>query len=209
MVGAAEVDEVLEACLPTKVWEQYRERGLGTVLARYVELLERWNRVVGLTAVRDGREMVRRHVGEGLCCAVTLPACGTLLDLGSGAGLPGVPVQLMRPELEVTLAEAQGRKAAFLREVVRELGLPARVHGGRAQELQKRSFECVCLRAVDPMGQALDAASELASRCVCVLGSPAMAETYGARLDGWELRDEASTVGSGSTVYLYEPALSA
>ena len=207
MVGAAEVDGVLQACLPAAVWEQYRERGLGAVLARYLELLQRWNKAVGLTAVRDGREMVRRHIAEGLCCAVALPACGTLLDLGSGAGIPGIPVQLMRPELEVTLAEARGRKAAFLREVVRELGLPARVHAGRAQELPKGSFGCVCLRAVDPMAQALEAASELASQHVCVLGSWSMAETYEAGLDGWELCTTALSVEGGSTVYLYRPVL--
>ena len=206
MLSTGEVDEVLQACLPAAVWGQYRGRGLETVLMRYLELLERWNRVVGLTAVREGKEMVRRHIAEGLCCAVMLPACATVLDLGSGAGLPGIPIQLMRPELEVTLAEAQGRKAAFLREAVRELGLPSRVHGGRAQELRKRSFGCVCLRAVDPTEQALRAASELACRCVCVLGSALMGETYRAGLDGWELRRTGPSVEGGSTVYLFDPA---
>src|SRR5580658_4282339 len=96
-------------------------------LGSYLELLLRWNARTNLTAIREPEGIVCRHFGEGLFCglrlAERLPATGaTLLDFGSGAGFPGLPIQLLLPELRVTLAESQGKKAAFLREAVRTLG---------------------------------------------------------------------------------------
>ena len=84
----------------------------------------------------------------------------TLLDFGSGAGLPGIPIALCRPEIAVTLAESQGKKAAFLQEAVRVLGIKAKVHAGRAEALQE-TFDCVILRAVDKMAKAVAAAVQL------------------------------------------------
>ncbi len=84
----------------------------------------------------------------------------TLLDFGSGAGLPGIPIALCRPEMAVTLAESQGKKAAFLQEAVRVLGLKAKVHAGRAEALGA-VFDCVILRAVDKMPKAVAAAVPL------------------------------------------------
>jgi 16S rRNA (guanine527-N7)-methyltransferase len=83
-----------------------------------------------------------------------------VLDLGSGAGFPGLPIQLLLPELRVTLAESQNKKASFLREAVRTLGLAnAEVWAGRAEEMAAgRSYEVVTLRAVDNMPAALAAA---------------------------------------------------
>jgi len=84
----------------------------------------------------------------------------TLLDFGSGAGLPGIPIALCRPEIAVTLAESQGKKAAFLREVVRTLALTAKVHADRAESL-RTAFDCVVLRAVDKMPKAVASAAKL------------------------------------------------
>jgi 16S rRNA (guanine527-N7)-methyltransferase len=83
-----------------------------------------------------------------------------LLDFGSGAGFPGIPIALCRPVIAVTLAESQGKKAAFLREAVRALGLAATIHSGRAEVLQT-VFDCVTLRAVDRMGVAVQEAAQL------------------------------------------------
>ena len=66
-------------------------------LSAYLDLLLRWNAKTNLTAIREPEEMVRRHFGESLFVAAHLPACSTLLDLGSGAGFPGLPIQLARP----------------------------------------------------------------------------------------------------------------
>lgn len=121
----------------------------------YLDLLVRWNARMNLTAVRDREGILSRHFLESIECAQLLPAgIETLLDFGSGAGFPGIPIALCRPEIAVMLAESQGKKAAFLREAVRTLGIEAVVHSGRAEILEKR-FDCVTLRAVDKMAEAV------------------------------------------------------
>jgi 16S rRNA (guanine527-N7)-methyltransferase len=135
--------------------------GLLAQLELYLDLLLRWNARTNLTAIREPEQIVTRHFGESLFAGQALSAYltqgATLLDLGSGAGFPGVPIQLLRPDLQVTLAESQNKKSAFLHEVVRQLGLSTAVHAGRAEALT-RTFDCVTLRAVDNMPSALAAA---------------------------------------------------
>ncbi|MFP5236170.1 MAG: 16S rRNA (guanine(527)-N(7))-methyltransferase RsmG [Acidobacteriota bacterium] len=127
----------------------------------YCALLLRWNARTNLTAVRDEDGILRRHMAESIACARSLPAgIRTLLDLGSGAGFPGLPIALCRGEIAVTLAESQNKKAAFLREAVRALGVPVRVHAGRGELLRER-FDCVTLRAVDRMADAVGVAAGL------------------------------------------------
>jgi 16S rRNA (guanine527-N7)-methyltransferase len=129
--------------------------------AEYVSLLLRWNVRVNLTAVRDEEGILSRHMVESIACARSLPAgIHTLLDLGSGAGFPGVPIALCRPEIAVSLAESKGRKAAFLQEVIRVLGISAKVEAQRAESLSVQ-FDCVILRAVDRMTKAIETAAEL------------------------------------------------
>ena len=134
------------------------------VLARldaYLALLLRWNARTNLTAIRNPDEILRRHFLESILAARALPVgIRTLLDFGSGAGFPGLPIALCRPEIAVTLAESQHKKAAFLREAVRTLQLSVAVHADRAESLAHR-FDCVTLRAVDRMPDALAAATPL------------------------------------------------
>ena len=116
---------------------------------------------MNLTAVRDPDVLVRLHLAECLRAAQRIPGgVETVLDFGSGAGIPGIPIQIACPELRVTLAESQKKKAAFLREVVRELGLGgASVHAGRVENMPLSTvFDMVTLRAVDKMGEAMQAA---------------------------------------------------
>lgn len=127
----------------------------------YLSLLLRWNTRVNLTAIRDEVGILSRHFVESIACARSLPSeIATLLDFGSGAGFPGIPIALCRPEIAVTLAESQGKKAAFLQEAIRLLEIGANVYSGRAETL-KTQFDCVALRAVDRMQQATMAASRL------------------------------------------------
>ncbi len=128
---------------------------------RYLSLFVRWNERVSLSAVRDEQSILSRHFVESIFCARRLPAgISTLLDFGSGAGLPGIPISLCRPEILVTLAESNGKKAAFLRECVRQLELSAEVYDGRAETLTGH-YGCVTLRAVDRMAGAVKAAAAL------------------------------------------------
>ena len=129
----------------------------------YLSLILRWNARVNLTAVRDEDSILSRHFVESIACARSLPAgISTLLDFGSGAGFPGIPIILCRPEISVTLAESQGKKAAFLHEALRVLGISANVHSGRAEAL-RAVFDCLTLRAVDKMDLAVQAASQRVS----------------------------------------------
>jgi len=126
-----------------------------------LSLFLRWNARINLTSIRDEEGILSRHFVESIACARALPAgVSTLLDFGSGAGFPGIPIALCRPEIAVTLAESQGKKSAFLREAVRVLGVTILVHSGRAESLATH-FDCVTLRAVDKMQLAVQSAAHL------------------------------------------------
>jgi 16S rRNA (guanine527-N7)-methyltransferase len=122
----------------------------GTELAAleaHYELLVRWNRKLNLTAIGDIEDAVERHYCESVFLAVNLPS-GRLriADVGSGAGFPGVPVAVMRPDCEVVLIESHQRKAVFLCEATRTLP-NVRVLAMRAEEV-KEPFDRVISRAV-------------------------------------------------------------
>jgi 16S rRNA (guanine527-N7)-methyltransferase len=143
----------------------YGIRQLDSVLTgrfeAFYSLLLRWNAKLNLTAIRDTDGILSRHFVESIACAQALPSgIASLLDFGSGAGFPGIPIALCRSDISVTLAESQGKKAAFLQEAVRVLGISAKVYSGRAETLGVR-FDCVVLRAVDRMPKAVEAASRL------------------------------------------------
>lgn len=135
-------------------------------LSIYLDLLLKWNARTNLTSIRTPDEIVRRHFGESLFASRHIAKANTLLDLGSGAGFPGLPIQLARPELLVTLAESQNKKASFLREVVRTLGLRTVVWAQRSELLPAdQRFDIVTLRAVDnPAAALLEARAHLAER---------------------------------------------
>lgn len=127
----------------------------------YYRVLQRWNAQINLTAIRSEEEILRRHFVESIAVARALPGgIQRLLDFGSGAGFPGLPIAICRPEISVVLAESQVKKSAFLRETMRNLGIAVEVHSGRAEAIG-RVFDCVILRAVDQMQAAAKAASSL------------------------------------------------
>lgn len=129
----------------TADWSSCRERleaGLGLMqlelpaearekLLAYLQLLSKWNKAYNLTAVREPLEMVSRHLLDSLSILPCVGA-GPLADLGTGAGLPGIPLAIVRPELSVTLVDSNGKKTRFLHQAVLELGL------SNAKVLQQR-----------------------------------------------------------------------
>ena len=130
---------------------------LAPPLLAYLALLDRWNRTYNLTAIRDPREMVTRHLLDSLAMHAFVED-GSLADLGSGAGLPGIPLALAKPGLQVTLVESNGKKARFLREAVRTLGLTnARAAESRAEALDLDAdnrgiaYNAITARALDTL----------------------------------------------------------
>lgn len=121
---------------------------------------------MNLTAIREPKEIVQRHFGESLFAARHLldqKRPQTAIDLGSGAGFPGVPFAMLAPDVQVTLIESQQKKATFLKELVRVLELKnVRVFGDRAESCRETA-ELVMLRAVERFQDALKMAISLTS----------------------------------------------
>lgn len=124
----------------------------------YVDVLLKWNRKINLTAVRDPEEIITRHFGESFFAAShLLPPDwrGEVIDVGSGAGFPGLPMAMYSAATSVTLIESQGKKAAFLNEVIYMLGLKnVRVFHGRAEQFARQG-DLVTLRAVEQFQRVL------------------------------------------------------
>jgi len=123
-------------------------------LLAYLALVEKWNRVYNLTAVRDTDRMVPQHLLDSLAVAPHLRG-ESLLDVGSGAGLPGLPLAVARPAMTVTLIEASHKKSAFLKQAAIELALPnlevvnARVEAWEAP----RAYDVVISRAFSDLAE--------------------------------------------------------
>jgi len=119
----------------------------------YFDLLQHWNRTINLTSLRDEDAAIDRLVIEPLSAAPHLPRGIRLLDVGSGGGSPAIPLALALGVQHLAMVEARERKAAFLREAVRQLGLPAEVHSARVEALSsspalRGQFDLICARAV-------------------------------------------------------------
>ncbi len=142
-------------------------------LAAYGNLLLRWNARLSLTAIRDEAELVERHLMEGVFAAAHHPDASTVLDFGSGTGIPGIPIALCRASVHVTLAESQRKKAAFLQEALRRLDVTASVHADRAETLPPGSFDAVWMRAVEKSAAMLPIAASLVATdgALCLFGT--------------------------------------
>jgi 16S rRNA (guanine527-N7)-methyltransferase len=125
-----------------------------------MNILLAWNAKVNLTAIRNPLEILYRHFCESLYARVAVPVeTGRLADVGSGAGFPGLPLKILCPNLQVFLIESSIKKATFLAEVIRELGLAdARVLVNRYEELSEEvaPLDFVCSRAVGEFGPLLE-----------------------------------------------------
>jgi 16S rRNA (guanine527-N7)-methyltransferase len=169
-VETAAIAQLLE---PFIELDETRLRAIST----YIDILLKWNARINLTAIRDPNEIVQRHFGESLFAAKHLleqkwPQ--TAIDLGSGAGFPGVPFAILAPDIQVTLIESQQKKATFLRELVRVLELRnTRVFSDRAENYEGTA-DLVTLRAIEKFEQALPMALRLTKqggRIALMIGS--------------------------------------
>lgn len=122
-------------------------------LEAYSGLMEKWNRVYNLTAIRGKERIVSHHLLDSLSVLPHLEA-KRCADVGSGAGLPGIPLAIARPDWEVVLIESNTKKAAFLQQAVIELELSnVAVRAERAENLQESGFDLVISRAFSEMGE--------------------------------------------------------
>lgn len=119
-------------------------------LLAYLDLLQRWNQAYNLTAVRERGEMLRRHLLDSLAMQRFVDA-GPLADLGAGPGLPGIPLAIADPALQVTLVDSNGKMSRFQREAVRTLGLDnVRVLQARAENVaEPGAYRLLTARALD------------------------------------------------------------
>lgn len=123
---------------------------LAAPLLDYLALLARWNAAYNLTAIRDPREMLSKHLLDSLAMQPFVRGLATLADLGTGPGLPGIPLAIATPNLQVTLVESNGKKARFLREAVRQLKLGnVQVAESRIEAFQPDAlFDAITARAL-------------------------------------------------------------
>ncbi|KRW96983.1 16S rRNA (guanine(527)-N(7))-methyltransferase RsmG [Paracoccus sp. MKU1] len=124
-------------------------------LAAYAGLLRKWNPAINLIAPSTIAQIEARHIADSLHLAeIAETAEDNWVDLGSGGGLPGIVVAIMRPDLDLTLVESDRRKAAFLRNALRELALPrAKVLCNRIETLDRLDAANISARALAPLPQ--------------------------------------------------------
>lgn len=167
----ARIAELLAPFLePEETGEQLTEDDLQNI-STYIDILERWNLRINLSAIRDPEEIVTRHFGESFFAARQIfpgrhagspERSVSLADVGSGAGFPGIPIKLWAHGISLTLIESNQKKTTFLREVCRALQLSeAKVENCRAEAIAPAAFDVVTLRAVERFAEALPAAARL------------------------------------------------
>jgi 16S rRNA (guanine527-N7)-methyltransferase len=163
-------------------------------IQQYIKILLAWNEKINLTAIRDPLEILYRHFCESMYAAVAVPVeHGRLADVGSGGGFPGLPLKIIRPHLRVFLVESNLKKATFMAEVIREIGLTdAQVLVRRYEELGEEiaPLDYVCSRALGEFPVFLDWAhsQQLAAKEVILwIGARDLPEIQKIRT--WEWRE--------------------
>jgi len=138
-------------------------------LQAYVELLDKWNKVYNLSAIRNPNEMVSRHIIDSLTILPYLKG-DSLLDVGTGAGLPGIPIAIMHPEIAVTLLDTNSKKTRFLQQAKAELGLDnVTVVHARVEEAVLPKFAMVTARAFATIKDIIDLTGQHCDDAGCLL----------------------------------------
>jgi 16S rRNA (guanine527-N7)-methyltransferase len=128
---------------------------------RYASLIAEWNERIALVSRRDSTRLFAYHFPDSLAAAGRLPPTAAVADFGSGAGLPGIPLKLARPDIRLTLIDSIGKKARFLATAVRELGLDALVLNARAEDVTDCRFDAVLIRLVGSIRDTIAVAAPL------------------------------------------------
>ena len=144
----------IEQNLQAVDWNFAAEKSqLGRAIERYLLLIEKWNKVHNLTAIRDPQQMVAQHIMDSLAVLPHIRG-PQIVDVGSGAGLPGIPIALARPDWQVTLVESNQKKAAFLQQVKIELGLQnVDIKAQRIEQIEVKPVNTILSRAFSELGE--------------------------------------------------------
>lgn len=167
-----------------------RTTGVANALGRLFDLVLAWNARTDLTAARDDAELVDLYLADALVLAANRDVAPgrRVIDVGSGAGAPGLVLALLAPDLELTLVEPKTRRVAFLRSAVGELGLGnVRVERARSDALAAGAWDVAVSRATLPPAEWLAEGARLATQAVWVL----LARGDAPELDGWGVARDA------------------
>lgn len=193
---AQEIQEAFDLAgihgLPSRCYYQF---------STYLGLLLRWNARLNLTAIRSPEQIISRHFAECAFAAQHLPEdIETLLDYGSGAGFPGIAIAICRPQIRVTLTEAQGKKTAFLREVVRTVGAETEVYDGRIETMPPLLFDAVAMRAVEKMELAIPIAFQRVERYLVLFTTEKSAPAFKELAPGLRWRESVLLPDAGERI---------
>lgn len=131
-------------------------------LLDYLALLLKWNSTYNLTAIRTEEKMLSHHIIDSLSLVPHLPEAKSLIDVGSGGGMPGIPCAIMRPEMKVVLLDSNHKKTTFLRQALIELKLDnAQVETTRVESLKEQKFDVITSRAFSDLGDFVELTKNL------------------------------------------------
>jgi len=167
-----------------------------SMLGRYASLLWDWNTKINLTRHTTWEKFVGRDVVDSLALVPFLPLKNRILDVGTGGGVPGLVLKIVRPDLEVILSDTTAKKIRVLDEIVARLGINVVVHHGRAEEFVKtRTMNDLVVRAVAPLEKLItwfNPVHQKFDRLLVIKGPSWIQERYEARqkhlLEKWQLR---------------------
>jgi 16S rRNA (guanine527-N7)-methyltransferase len=141
-----------------------------SLFLKYLAELKEWNKKINLTAITDDRDIIIKHFLDSLTLVPFLTNQKTLLDIGSGAGFPGIPLKIVLPELKATLMDSVNKKVIFMKHIIRALGLKnieaiqARAENKEVMKKFDSSFDVVTSRAFAELGKFLDIAAPYAKK---------------------------------------------
>ena len=140
-------------------------------LLKYLELLQRWNKAFNLTAIRDPHQMVRLHLLDSLAIHPYVQGLKSIIDVGTGPGLPGIPLAILNPKINFTLLDSNGKKTRFLFQAINELKLTnASEINHRVEAYQPNQlFDAVISRAFSSISDMLNQCDHLVSDQGCFL----------------------------------------
>lgn len=186
-----------------------------SALTHHAENLLHWNGRVNLTAITEPEEILEKHFLDSLAILPFLPRSGSVLDMGTGGGFPGLVIAVMRPDLEILMVDSVGKKIVFVRDMIRSLGLRhARAENLRVEELallrdKKKSFDCVVSRAFSSLGVFVEKSLPLlapSGRILAMKGPEGFKEAEGFFVEGHSFRlsthSYALPFGGGKRVIL-------